>query len=87
MLWFQAIIVNPQAPSLIAVHPGGTAPHPDDKMSAHLLNPDEPVSALFERLKANSLRRNFALVDLRDIVERIAAMLCIEFISKEIRQL
>lgn len=88
VLLLGAVITDPAAPSLVAFHPGGIAApgRHQDRVSAHLLDPAEPVGAMMSRLGALALRTQFLLLDLRDIVDHVSFAANVEFIATEVTQ-
>jgi hypothetical protein len=77
VMLFAGLIAEPSAPSVMLFHAGGTLKHPNDKVSLHLVDPKEPIGEVLARLRITAACKEFALIDVRDIIENVELFLSI----------
>ena len=75
---FVALINDQTLPSLMIFTEGGTAKHPTDRVSFHMVDPSKPIADVFAEVRAITLRDKLTLIDLRNIIADVETGLAIE---------
>lgn len=85
VMMFAGLITDSAAPSLLVFHAGPTEKFPNDKVSFHLIKPDEPIGQVFERLKKKTVRWEFVLLDVRDVIKAVELCLGINIFEGRLK--